>query len=173
MTIAGSHSLTQEMNYTISTLVPRSKLGSGALGNTVNAGLSSLVQQANSLGLSINDAENLNVLITLTGSMTKPKVGFKLLGTSGENSLVESVETEIRSEVNERLDEVKTEVNTRVDEVRTEAQEQARAVVDSAKIIAAQKAEEAKQRALEEARRQAGAVVDSTRIWHRSQRNRG
>ena len=56
MTIAGTHSLTQEMNYTINTVVPRSMLGSGALGNTVNAGLSSLVKQANSLGLPINDA---------------------------------------------------------------------------------------------------------------------
>ena len=101
--------------------------------------------------------------------MTDPKVGFKLLGTSGEGGVVQSVETEVRNEVNERVDEVKTEVNTRVNEVTTQAQEQAQAVVDSAKIIAAQQAEAAKQRALEEARRQAGAIVDSTRIGTEAQ----
>ncbi|RMF01413.1 MAG: hypothetical protein D6772_04835 [Bacteroidetes bacterium] len=164
MTIAGSHSLTQEMYYTINTVVPRSRLGNGSLGNTLNSGISSLVQQANSLGLNVKDAENLNLLITLRGSLTDPKVSFKLLGTSGSEGLVESVEGEIRNEVKGQVDEVKTQLNTRVEEAKTQAQKQAKAVVDSAKSIAAQKAEEARQAALEEARRRAGAVVDSTAI---------
>ena len=47
MTIAGKHSLTQQMEYTINTVIPRSMLGNGALGNTINKGITNLIGQAN------------------------------------------------------------------------------------------------------------------------------
>lgn len=164
MTIAGTHSLTQEMNYTINTVIPRSKLGTGALGNTVNQGVSALIKQAGQLGLNVNDAETLNVQILLTGSMTKPKVGFKLLGTDGKMTVQETVKTEIKAEVGKQIDAVKDQVKTEVDAAKERAKAEGQRALDSAKVVADKKIEEAKQRALEEARKRAGTVLDSTKI---------
>lgn len=169
MTIEGTHSLTQQMNYTINTVIPRSKLGSNMLGNTVNKGISALVSQANQLGLAVNDAENLNVQIALTGSMADPKVAFKLLGTNGERSVTETVQAEVTDLVEDQVEEVKEEVTNRVNEAKQEAEDQAQAALDSAKVVAAQQAEAAKQAALEEARRRAGGVIDSTKLGTEAQ----
>lgn len=164
MTIAGTHSLTQEMNYTINTVIPRSKLGTGALGNTVNQGVSALIKQAGQLGLNVNDAETLNVQILLTGNMTSPKVGFKLLGTDGKMTVQETVQSEAKEQIDKQVDAAKGQVNREIDAAKERAKDEANRALDSARVVADKKIEEAKQRALEEARKRAGTLVDSTKI---------
>lgn len=162
MTITGKHSLSQDMEYSINTVIPRSMLGSGALSNTINQGVSALLQQANQLGLNVNDSENVNVQINLTGNMSDPKVGFKLLGTDGESSLAESAKEEAKEQVKDKVDELKEEARDQVAAVQEQATEQVNQAADSLRNLAAEQAEAAGQAALETAREQAGALVDST-----------
>lgn len=163
MTIAGSHSLTQEMNYTINTVIPRSMLGNGALGSVVNKGVSALVKQAGSLGLNVNNAENLNVQISLKGSSDDPKVGFKLLGTDGETSVVESVKEDVKEAVKEQVDEIKEEVtaqvNTVVDSVKNRATEEAERFRKEAEEKAKRETDRLKQLAEEKTKIQADSLL--------------
>jgi hypothetical protein len=162
MTIAGTHSLTQEMAYTINTVIPRSKLGNGALGNTVNQGISALIKQASQLGLNVNDAENLNVQISLSGNMASPKTGFKLLGADGQTTVAAGVKAEATALVQDQVNAAKDQLTTEVNAAKDRLTEQATRTIDSLKNIAAQQATQAGQRALDQARGQAGAVLDST-----------
>lgn len=164
MTIAGKHGLDQQMDYNIDTQVPRSLLGGGALGNTVNAGINSLLSQADNAGLNINNAEVINVRINLTGSMTDPKVTFKLLGADGETSLAEAAENTIREEIEEQKEQVRQEVQEEVDEVRDRVTEQANQAADSLRNAANAAVDRAKEQAANEIRNQAGEVIDSTKL---------
>ncbi|MEM1215709.1 MAG: AsmA-like C-terminal region-containing protein, partial [Bacteroidota bacterium] len=145
MTIAGKHSLSQEMAYTINTVVPRSMLGNGALGNTLNQGISNLVGQANKLGLNLNNAENLNVQINLGGSMTDPDVGFKLLGTNGEASVAQSATDSARDLVQDQVNNARDQVKEEISEVRDQVTEQANQLVDSVRNAAASQLQNAGQ----------------------------
>ena len=162
MTIAGRHSLTQEMNYTINTVVPRSKLGSGSLGNTINQGVSALVKQAGQLGLNVNDAENLNVQIVLTGNMSDPKVGFKLLGADGETGVAASATESAKELVNEQVDEAKEQVTEEVNALTETVTEQTNALVDSAKNAAETQLQQAGQNLLNQVATGTAAPKDST-----------
>ncbi len=166
MTIAGRHSLTQEMDYTINTVIPRSMLGSGALGSVVNKGVSALVKQAGSLGLNVNNAERLNVQISLKGSATDPKVGFKLLGTDGETNAVDAAKEEVKEQVQEQINEVREEVTTQVNEAidsaKIRAREETERLRKEAEEKARQRAEELKRRAEERAKMQADSLLKAT-----------
>lgn len=162
MTIAGRHSLTQEMNYTINTVIPRSKLGNGQLGNTINQGVSALVKQAGQLGLNVNDAENLNVQIVLTGNMADPKVGFKLLGADGETNLAQAATDSAKELVNEQVDAAKQQVNQEVDALKETVTQQTNALVDSAKNAAQSQLQQAGQNLLNQVATGTAAPKDST-----------
>lgn len=150
MNISGTHSLTQEMNYSINTVIPRSKLGNNQLGNTINQGLSALVKQASQLGVNVNDAENLNVRITLTGNMSDPKVGFKLLGADGETTVAEAVKDEAKALVNEQVNAAKDQVRQEVNQVKDKATQQATALADSVKNAAANQLKQTGQSVLDQ-----------------------
>lgn len=150
MNISGTHSLTQEMNYSINTVIPRSKLGNNQLGNTINQGLSSLVKQASQLGVNVNDAENLNVRITLTGNMSDPKVGFKLLGADGETTVAEAVKDEAKALVNEQVNAAKDQVQQEVNQIKDKATQQATALADSVKNAAANQLKQTGQSVLDQ-----------------------
>ncbi|MEO0725610.1 MAG: AsmA-like C-terminal region-containing protein [Bacteroidota bacterium] len=151
MTISGRHGLAQNMSYTINTVIPRSKLGDGSLGTTINQGVSALVNQANQLGLNVNNAENLNVQIALTGNMADPNVGFKLLGADGESNLVEAATEEVKDLVADQVDEVKDQVTSEVDEFKESVTDQTTALVDSAKDVARDQLQQAGQDLLNQA----------------------
>ncbi|MEZ4986294.1 MAG: hypothetical protein R2795_14850 [Saprospiraceae bacterium] len=120
------------------------------MGNTVNAGVSALVKQANQLGLNVNDAENLNVQIILSGNMSKPKVGFKLLGTDGQTSVVASAKEEAKEVVKEQVDAVKGQVNQEVQAAKDRVTTQANQALDSAKTVVSKEVEKAGQQVLDQ-----------------------
>lgn len=164
MNIGGSHSLDQEMNYQIKSVIPRSKLTGNAVGQAVNKGVNSLLSQAASLGVNVSQSENLNVLINLTGSITKPKVGLKLMGADGETTATAAAETALRDEFNQQKDQVRQDVNQRVDDARKQAEDKANRALDSAKVVANQKLDELQRQAGQAARDKLGTVVDSAAL---------
>lgn len=162
MTIAGRHSLEQDMNYTINTVIPRSKLGNGSLGTTINQGVTALVKQAGQLGLNVNDAENLNVQIVLTGNMTDPKVGFKLLGADGETSIASAATEGAKELVNEQVGAAKEQVTEEVNALTESVTQQTNALVDSAKTAAQEQLQQTGQNLLNQVATGANAPKDST-----------
>jgi hypothetical protein len=155
MRIGGTYSLTNKLNLKIKAKVPRKLLEKNAVGAAASTGFGLLQQQASKLGISIKQSEFVNVLVDLTGDIASPKVGLKLLGMDGEESLEESVKDEARAQIQGQLDAGKQA-----------AQKAADKAVDSLKTIAGQKvdqaAEDLKAKAAEAAKDKIGGALDST-----------
>ena len=61
-------------------------LENNALGSAASSGFDILQGEASKLGVDIEKAEFVNVLVNLTGSISDPKVKVNLLGTDGDIS---------------------------------------------------------------------------------------
>lgn len=112
MKIGGWHMITNEgMDYNIVAKVPRARLGE--LNNIAGKGLDWLSGEASKLGININAGEFVNLGINVTGSMKKPKVKVKLLGTEGDGK---SLQDAAKDKVQEELDKKKAELKDKADE---------------------------------------------------------
>jgi hypothetical protein len=131
MKIGGSHSIVraQEMDYSIKAKIPRELLGNNVAGEAVEGGLSTLRKEAGKLGVEWEKSEFVNVQIQLTGGISKPKVGIKLLGTEGKASLKEAAEDKIRQEIDEEKEKLKEQGKEKLEE----GKEQAKIIVEQAK----------------------------------------
>ncbi len=155
MRIGGTYSLANKLNLKIKAKVPRKLLEKNAVGAAASTGFGLLQQQASKLGISIKQSEFVNVLVDLTGDIASPKVGLKLLGMDGEESLEESAK-----------DEAKAQIQGQLDAGKQAAQKAADKAVDSLKTIAGQKvdqaAEDLRAKASEAAKDKIGGMLDST-----------
>lgn len=138
-TASGTHGLNQNMNYGIDAVIPRALLEGNAIGSTVNKGIDALIGQANKLGVSLEQSDTVNIKIKLTGSLTDPKVGFDLLGTSGGGGTAgaitqqkDSLVADAKEQLNETTDEVKKEVKSTVDTLANNLKNQAKDQIQDA-----------------------------------------
>ncbi len=161
MTIGGTHSLDQEMNYNLTAAIPRKYLENNAAGAAVNTGLSAIRDQASKLGIQIKQSEVLNVLIQLTGSITDPKVKFKLLGADGEASLADTAKDAVKEELDKKKEELQNQAKEKIDEVKAKAQEEANKAVDSVKTVVKEKVEETKKELEDKAKEALKNQLDS------------
>jgi hypothetical protein len=143
MKIGGTHKLTGGMNYAVIAKIPRDKLNKNAIGAAAESGLGFLKKEASKLGFDIDAGEFVNVLINITGSMTDPKLKFKILGSDGEASVQDAITDNIKAEAEKKIEEVKDEV------------------VDKAKLEAEKKAEEVLGKSVADAKDDAKKVADS------------
>lgn len=115
MKVKGKHGLNQDMDYVINTKIPRKLLEKNAVGAAAGKGLDFLNKEASKLGVNIDVGEFIDVLVNVKGSSSKPKLSFKVLGASGEKTLVESVTDGVKAAVTEKVDEVKKDVTEKVE----------------------------------------------------------
>lgn len=172
MNIGGEHGINQDMDYDIKMTVPRALLEKNKATAAVNTGINLLSSQASKLGLNIQQGENINLLITLLGSISKPNIKVKLLGMDGSNTTVtDAVKGEVKDlteEAKKRAiatadslkrvaenkakaegDRIKADVQARADSLRKVAEQQAKDKLKSA-------ADKAKEEALKKAKEVAG-----------------
>ena len=164
--IGGRHSLTQEMNYNIGAKIPRKLLEKNAVGSAASSGFNVLQKQASKLGVNIKQGEFVNVGFTLTGSITDPKVKFKLLGMDGETSLADAAEASIKEELDNQKEKLQDAAEEKVEEGKEIVQEKVDAVKDSVSTVIEEKVEETKDKVTEEAgnivKDKLGSSLDST-----------
>ncbi len=152
MKIGGSHKLEGDMNYNIAAKIPRAKIGKNAIGAAANTGIDFLSKEASKIGLNVDAGEFINVQISLGGSLTDPKVGFKLLGTDGTaTSVKDAVVNKVQEEAQKKLDEAKSEAEARLEAEKKKAEEEAKKLADQAKAEAQKKLEEEAKKAGEKA----------------------
>jgi hypothetical protein len=154
--MGGTHSLTNEMNYTVKARVPRKRLEANSAGQAAGAALNSMISEAAKYGVNIKNSEYVNVLFNITGSALAPKVGMKILGGDGETSLKDAATATVNAAVEKAKDSVLTRANDKLDEVKTKAKQVADRALDSATNVAKAKVNEAKDKAVEEAKKRAG-----------------
>lgn len=127
MRIGGSHKLTGDMDYHIIAKIPRSKIGKNPLGAAANSGLDFLSGEAKKLGLNVNAGEFINVQINLGGTMDKPKVGFKVLGSEGTaTDIGTTITNKAEEEAKKKLEETKAAAVKMAEEERKKLEEKAR-----------------------------------------------
>ena len=115
MIIGGSHGINQEMQYHIQAKIPRSMMQSNAVSDLADKGLGFLENEAKKVGLNLGTGEFINVRINLGGTLNKPKLEFKVLGSEGGQGLVETVREEVREVVETKVGEVKEEAKELVE----------------------------------------------------------
>ena len=147
LNIKGSHSISQNIDYTIVAKVPREKLNSSGLGAKANEGISLIQDNIKKLGINVNEAEYFNIQLNLTGSLTDPTIKTKFLGAGG-NGAATTVKDAATEAAKEQVEAVKE------------------TVVDSVKTVAQQKvdeiAEDVKEEVTTQIKDKVGAAVDST-----------
>ncbi len=148
MTIAGTHSLTQEVNYEIRARVPRKKFEKSALGATASSGLRQLSQQAAKLGINIAQGEFVNLLIRMTGKAKDPKVAVSLLGMDGETPIEESAKAAVQAEIEKQKEQLVEKGRQEAEKITSQAKETAGKAIDTLSA-AAQKELEKKKAELE------------------------
>ena len=144
--IGGTHSLTNEMNYSIKAKIPRKLIGDNKVGAAATSGLELLSKESQKLGINLSVGEFINVLFNIGGSMGNPKVTMKLLGTEGKSATEQVTETG-KAIVTKAVDSIKTRINQQVEKTK----EQAAKAVDSVKTVVTQKVDEAKEKAKQQA----------------------
>jgi hypothetical protein len=154
--MGGTHSLTNEMNYTVKARVPRKRLEAGTAGQVAGAAFGNLVTEAAKLGVNIKNSEFVNVLFTITGSALAPKMSMKVMGGDGETSLKDAATATVNAAVDKAKDSVLTRANEKLDEAKNKAKQVADKAVDSATTVVKAKVNEAKDKAVEEAKKRAG-----------------
>jgi len=162
MLIGGTSGLNTDMDYTIKAKIPKKYLGNNAVTQAANTGLNFLNKEAAKLGVNIANGDFVNVLISITGSMTNPKI--KLTPTGAEGQSVKDVATNVINQVKETVRDTVTKVVTaKVDDGKERlAAEKAKLEAEADAKIAAIRANAQKQvdAARAAAKKQADMVRD-------------
>ncbi len=158
MRIGGSHKLVGDMDYKIIAKIPRSKIGKNPLGAAANSGLDFLSGEASKLGLNVNAGEFINVQINLGGTLDKPKVSFKVLGSEGTAETVkDAVVSKVKEEAEKQLDKAKDEANARIEAEKKKLEEEARRQKEKLEAELKKKVEAEAKKAAEAAAKKVGA----------------
>jgi hypothetical protein len=112
--VAGSHGFDQTINYGINLTMPRALMG-GA-GNTI---INNLVGQAARKGVAVNIGDKVNLAITITGTVTAPKIQTNLKSLTGD--AVNNVKQQITAEVKTKADSVKRVVKDTFEAIKKQA----------------------------------------------------
>ena len=158
MQIGGSHSLSNEMAYSITTKTPRKSLEKSGLG-AVNSGLNLLSKEASKLGVNIAQGEFINVRFDLTGSLFNPKVAMKILGSDGQSSLQEEAGATLQAGIDKAKDSLSNVANRELDKAKDKVKAAADKAVDSLQNVANQKLKEATDKATQEVKDKVGEQV--------------
>jgi hypothetical protein len=146
--IGGSHGITQSMDYTIKTKIPRAMLNKNKATAAVNTGLDLLGGQASKLGIDLAQGDYIDVDILLTGAITDPKYKLKLVGTEGKAAALEDAAKQKLEEEAEKLKkqaedelakkkaELENKAKSEADKLKNEAEIKAKAEADRLKAEA-------------------------------------
>jgi hypothetical protein len=154
MRIGGSHGITNEMNYQITTKIPRKALGAAA-----NSGLNFLTQEASKVGVSIAQGEFINTRFDFTGSLFAPKMGVKVLGSDGQATMQDEVKATVADYTEKAKDSVTNVANRELEKVKDKTNQAIDKVQDTVGKVIDKKVDEAAQKAGEMAKDQVGKVL--------------
>jgi len=134
--IAGSNSITQEIDYVMNLVIPKKEFGEGA--GKVMEGLLSRANSA--VGTEMTIPENFDLEVFITNTVTDPKIRTNLKERG--KSAIDDAKKKLQEEVDKKKQELETKAKEEVDKARREAEERARQEADRLKQEAEQKAKE-------------------------------
>ena len=150
LTIAGSNSFDQTIDYIFSFAIPRKEFG-GAL----NSAADGLLSQASAKGIDLKLADLINIDINLTGPFTNPTIKSDLKKSA--SNATQALKDKAQAEIDKKKEELKQQAQAEIDKKKVEAEKRAQAEIDKQKQKAQQEidkqSEEAKKKLEEEAKK--------------------
>lgn len=146
-TLGGTHSIAQELDYTINAVIPRDKLAKDKLGKNLEFGMDYLEKEASSRGVNIDLGEMIYLDIFVTGTIKNPKFKITPVGSGGKSLkdvvtdkvteqiglLKDTVTQELEKKTEAIKDTVTKVVQARVDTIADKAKEKAKTEIDKQK----------------------------------------
>ncbi|KAA3650985.1 MAG: hypothetical protein DWP98_03535 [Bacteroidetes bacterium] len=142
VTIAGSNSFDQTIDYIFSFAIPRSEFGGAA-----NTAIDGLLAQAAGKGVDLKLAETINIDVRLSGPATDPKIttDFKKAKSDATNAIKEKA----KEEFNKAKEELEAKAREELEKKKAEAEAEAKRIIEEQK----QKAKEELEKQKEEAKK--------------------
>jgi hypothetical protein len=145
--VAGSNGFDQTIDYTMATQIPRS-----AFGGAANSALNSLVSSANSKGANFTLSDVVPINITITGTVTNPKIGTDLNKAGGK------VMDDLKAKAKEEFDKKKAEAEAKIREEADKLKKEASSKIEAEKQKASAEADRIKKEAEAKAKAQADSL---------------
>ncbi|HRW74647.1 MAG: hypothetical protein H6568_01300 [Lewinellaceae bacterium] len=158
MTIGGSHSLTQDMNYHVKARIPRKLMEKNAVTASATSGLKWIESEAAKKGIPVSLGEYVNVLVKIGGNISSPTYAVQLLGADGQGATVgeqlgntaaditqqakDSLRRLGEKKVQEASEQIRKEAQQKLDTLKKQANQQVDTALARAREEAAKKAEE-------------------------------
>lgn len=125
MEIGGSHSITQDMDYTLNLKLPRAMIGAG--GNDL---INKVTNQVNNKGLPIKLSDIINVQVKVGGSIKNPSIKTDLKQTA--TSLADEMKNQVTTFVQNKIDSTKNAVNNKIEETKSAVKDTVKALKNEA-----------------------------------------
>ena len=139
--ISGSHKLTGDMNYKLALTIPTEKFNRKGFPINLKEQFNSVQKKLQKFGMPLEDTESVRVDISLTGSLTDPKIGVKLVDFSKDKvgdavknmakQAKDSVTTVAKTRIIDAVSNGKDSTSTTVkDAVKTRAEEEVKKKIE-------------------------------------------
>ena len=129
-TVAGTHSISQDLDYIINAVIPREKLEKDKLAKNLEYGMDVLEKEAKSRGVNLDLGEMIYLDIFLTGTLKNPKIRVLPVGSGGK-TLNEVVRDEITKQVDVLKDTITEELEKRTEAIKDTVTKVVEAKVDT------------------------------------------
>lgn len=141
--VAGAYDLNHELDLSVLASIPRDKLGSSSINNTIDTGIAFLQREAGKLGVDIQNGTHVYLDIGVKGKINDAKITVKPAG-SGGNSIKPEVQNQIEkgkeilkdtinSHIQDEKERIKDSLSVKKDQLKDTVVNKAESVIDSLK----------------------------------------
>lgn len=140
VTIAGSNSFDQTIDYVFSFAIPRSEFGGAA-----NGAVDGLLAQAAGKGVDLSAANTINIDVKMVGAATNPKIttDFK----KAKSDATQAIKDKAKEEFDKQKQELEKKAREELDKKKAEAEKEAKRIIEEQKKKAQAEIEKQKQAA--------------------------
>ncbi len=129
LNVSGNQGIDQTMDYELDFSIPRNEFG-----NTANDVLENLAAQVGKSGFNFNPGENVNILVSISGTFADPKISMNL--KEALSNLKEGVKEQVIERVTEEVEKLKTDVkkdvSAEIDKIMKDAEAEAEKIRNAA-----------------------------------------
>lgn len=140
VTIAGSNSFDQTIDYLFSFAIPRKEFGGAA-----NAAIDGLLAQASNKGVDLKMAETINVDVRLSGPASDPKISTDFKKTKSDAT--QAIKDKAKEEFDKKKKELEDQAKKELEKKKKEAEAEAKKLLDEQKKKAQDELEKQKKEA--------------------------
>lgn len=157
-TIEGSHGLDNTLDYDLTLRIPRKLLESNPIGavagQAANTGIQLFNNEAQKLGIQLQQSDFINVGVDILGSMSDPQYKVRLLGAEkGGQSMGNQIVNNAKEELDRLKAEAEAKAKAEAERLKNEAEARARAEAERLRAEAEAKAKAEADRLRAEAER--------------------